>query len=102
MRIELIRRRIPQHTVSSNHVDRVKYHDLRDDSGAELQNWCKAGRLLVMKFQVGIVLHDARIYLASFDIWKEVSNRNFSEQCGYGLDLRYTGFSITVQAQPHR
>ena len=65
MRIELIRRRIPQHTVSSNHVDRVKYHDLHDDSGAELQNWCKAGRLLVMKFQVGIVLHGACIYMIS-------------------------------------
>ena len=36
-----------------------------DESDEELQNWCKAGRL--MKFQVGllIVLHDACIYRIS-------------------------------------
>ena len=33
---------------------------------------------------------------------KEVSNRKFFVRCGYGLDLRYTGFSTTVHAQPHR
>ena len=61
MRIELIRREKTPRTVSSNDVDRVKSHDLYDDSDAELQNWCKAGRL--MTFQVGIVLHDACIYM---------------------------------------
>ena len=56
-----------------NHVDRVKCHDVYDDSDAELQNWCKAGRL--MNFQVGVVLHDACIYMISSTCWKEVPNR---------------------------
>ena len=30
--IELIRRKKPPRTVSSNYVDRAKYHDLQDDS----------------------------------------------------------------------
>ena len=29
-----------------------------------------------------------------FDIWKEVTNRKFFVRCGYGLDLRYTGFQL--------
>ena len=45
VRIELIRREKAPRTVSSNHVNRVKCCDLYGDSDAELQNWCKVGRL---------------------------------------------------------
>ena len=76
MRIELTRRKKTPRTVLSNHVDRAKCHDLYDDSDAELQNWCEAGRLI--KFQMGIVLHDTCIFV----------------RCGYGLDLWYTGFQL--------
>ena len=62
----------------------------------------KARRLV--KFQVGIVLHDACIRSIQdlSDIWKEVANRCFFVWCGCGLDLRYTGFSTLGHAQPHR
>lgn len=98
-RIELIRRAKPPRTDSSNHVDRVKYHDLYGSSDAELQNWCKACK--PMKFQVGNVLHDGRIYMI-FLIFGRKSRTPF---LGQGVstvkDQRYTGFSTLAHAQPH-
>ena len=50
------------------------------------------------------MLHDASIPGTQdiVDIWKEVANRKCIVRCGYGLDLRYSGFSTAVHAQPNR
>ena len=55
-----------------------------------------------MKSQVVIVVHYACNIQDIFEIWKQVPNRKVFVRCDYGLDLRYTGFSTTVHAPPHR
>ena len=47
VQIELIGRKETPRTISSNYVNRVKCHDIYDETDEKLQNWCKAGRLSI-------------------------------------------------------